>query len=382
MSMNVEVFEQELAADAQSALRFIKQITARVRDMIFVIDLTTNDINFINEPAIAYLGHAEEFRNKKGAALLKEQVHPEDQLRYLLHLEACRLLKHGADRSVEIRLRSVQGHSRWFEVNSSPYKRDDGLVSQSIFICTDIQERKPAQAELKTRAEEDGIEDHQAVYLKGQLVKTLVHEIRNPVTSIKLAVASLGRCMVNYHGNPDTPETLISVMQRNTAYIERLLKKLLQLTAVVFEEQVRCELRDIIERSLSLAKDRVALAGAQVEKSCPLGHYITCNPELLQTAILNIIINAVEAMEAGKGMINILVQSKDEHIVLVIKDNGHGMNPEEVRRIFDPYYTNKPDGFGIGLASTKLILHQHKARVEVNSEQGTGTSFFIYFPRG
>jgi signal transduction histidine kinase len=104
------------------------------------------------------------------------------------------------------------------------------------------------------------------------------------------------------------------------------------------------------------------------------------NKEKLRIAFLNIVINAVEAMEPGQGTLTLTIDTvKDAHVV-VIKDNGCGIPEENISRLFEPYFTSKRNGMGLGLAATLNILQSHKAHVDVTSVLKSGTTFTITFP--
>ncbi|RYZ84610.1 MAG: GHKL domain-containing protein [Proteobacteria bacterium] len=93
-----------------------------------------------------------------------------------------------------------------------------------------------------------------------------------------------------------------------------------------------------------------------------------------------ILINAVEAMEEEKGCLEISIESdKDSHIVK-IRDNGSGITEENLSKLFEPYFTSKRNGLGLGLAATLNILQAHKGRIEVTSELNKGSQFTITFP--
>jgi len=103
--------------------------------------------------------------------------------------------------------------------------------------------------------------------------------------------------------------------------------------------------------------------------------------EKLKIAFLNIIINAVEAMEEGSGLLEISVM-EDLHSHLVhIKDNGCGISEENLSKLFEPYFTSKRNGMGLGLATSLNIIQSHKASIEVQSNPNQGTVFMLQFEK-
>ena len=106
---------------------------------------------------------------------------------------------------------------------------------------------------------------------------------------------------------------------------------------------------------------------------------LLADKEKLKIALLNIIINAIEAMQPVKGILKLEVKMTDGIGVIIIADNGKGIELENLEKLFDPFYTNKEGGMGLGLTSTKNILNSHSATVEVKSKVNEGTTFYIYF---
>jgi signal transduction histidine kinase len=106
---------------------------------------------------------------------------------------------------------------------------------------------------------------------------------------------------------------------------------------------------------------------------------ILLDREKIKIALLNIVINAVEAMQPGKGVLKVATGLKDSQVVVSISDNGKGIAPDEIEKLFDPFFTGKPGGMGLGLTSSKNILTSHNASIEVTSSISVGTNFHIYF---
>ena len=96
--------------------------------------------------------------------------------------------------------------------------------------------------------------------------------------------------------------------------------------------------------------------------------------------MLNIMINAIEAMEEGIGTLDISLQRVEDQAILKISDNGCGISEENISRLFEPYFTQKRNGMGLGLAFTLNIIQGHRANIEVSSVLSQGTTFTLIFP--
>jgi signal transduction histidine kinase len=170
------------------------------------------------------------------------------------------------------------------------------------------------------------------------------------------------------------------IIQRNANRIEELIGEMLSSSRPRDLDLELVPLEVIVEETLAMANDRINLNQIKLEKNIQKGlPRLLADKEKLKIALLNIVINAIEAMPAGKGVLKIDVKLADGLGVVCVSDNGKGIEIEDIEKLFDPFYTNKEGGMGLGLTSTKNILNSHSATVEVKSKVNEGTSFCIYF---
>jgi two-component system, sporulation sensor kinase E len=108
---------------------------------------------------------------------------------------------------------------------------------------------------------------------------------------------------------------------------------------------------------------------------------VQADKEKLKIAFLNILINATEAITSDQGRIKIVLSVKSQYYRVEITDNGCGIDPESISKLFEPYFTSKRNGMGLGLASTLNVLQAHQGIVDVRSQLGEGTTFTITFPK-
>ncbi|HEU4471761.1 MAG TPA: ATP-binding protein [Flavisolibacter sp.] len=213
----------------------------------------------------------------------------------------------------------------------------------------------------------------------GRLVRTLAHEVRNPLNNINMSVEQL--LQVPEGTSTEESPLFLDIIQRNSKRIGDIITELLDTsrpTDLVFE---KCTLQSIMDESIAEALDRITLQHVNMQirysnEPC----YILANKEKLKIAFLNIIINAVEAVKSFTGELSIAIDSVRESHVVTIKDNGCGIPEENISRLFEPYFTSKRNGMGLGLAATLNILQSHKATIDVTSVIGQGTTFVITFP--
>jgi PAS domain S-box-containing protein len=208
------------------------------------------------------------------------------------------------------------------------------------------------------------------------LLRTLAHEVRNPLTNINLSVEQLKPEMGSEDAN-----IYLDIIARNCGRIDGLISELLDLSRPAEISLQKTRLQEIIDSTLAAASDRIALKNIRLELAYPeRPAFVMADKDKLKIAILNIVINAVEAVAEQSGVITISIREEmPQHYKVWINDNGGGIPEENISRIFEPYFTSKTNGFGLGLAATWNILQSHHAGVDVSSQLGEGTSFMLTF---
>lgn len=208
----------------------------------------------------------------------------------------------------------------------------------------------------------------------GRIARTIAHEVKNPLTNITLAAEQLKEFI------PESEESkmMFDMISRNSNRINHLVSDLLNSTKVSELKFDKVSVEELLNEALEMAKDRIELNNIKVQRKYSSGLcHINVDRDQIKTAFLNIIVNAVEAMEPGKGILLVKTESRNNKCVITISDNGIGMKVEELLRLFEPYFTNKPKGTGLGLTHTQNIIISHKGLINVASKPGLGTSFEI-----
>ncbi len=212
-----------------------------------------------------------------------------------------------------------------------------------------------------------------------RLMRTLAHEIRNPLNNIGLSIDQL-----SLPGeDPSKQQNLLDIMQRNCVRINHIITELLNLTRPLELAFQKYPLQEILDESIDLTADRISLQKIKIKKEYPESPLlIAANKSKLVIAFTNIIINAIEAMESGKGELLISLSPSPDNVYNVsISDNGKGIPEEYLPKLFEPFFTLKKNGMGLGLATSFFILQSHKAKMYVESKLDKGTSFIINFDK-
>lgn len=210
----------------------------------------------------------------------------------------------------------------------------------------------------------------------GRIARTIAHEVRNPLTNINLAVDQL---RIDLNGNLEqNPGLMLEMISRNSLRINQLITDLLNSTKFTELVYKRVSVNQLLDETLELAKDRIQLNNITVTKNyageiCD----IAVDVERMRIAFLNILVNAIEAMEPGKGILQLKTLNRDHKCVVVITDNGPGIDKESQSKLFEAYFTTKTKGTGLGLTNTQNIILNHSGHINMESEPGIGTSFTI-----
>ena len=211
-----------------------------------------------------------------------------------------------------------------------------------------------------------------------RLIRTLAHEVRNPLNNINLSVEQLEQENMEEAG-----KVYMDIISRNSKRINDLVTELL-LSSSLPPENVREKkaLQNILDESIATIIDRIILKKVNWKVIYPNEPaYIMADPLKLQIAFTNIIINAIEAMNETKGELDISVTSQNGHHLVSIKDNGTGIGKETLPHLFEPYFTFKRNGLGLGLATTLNIIQSHKGSIDVQTSLNEGSNFILRFER-
>lgn len=207
----------------------------------------------------------------------------------------------------------------------------------------------------------------------GRIARTIAHEVRNPLTNINLSIEQLKSEVPE----TDTTDLFFKMIVRNSERINNLVSDLLNATRVTELKFVEVSINEVLDDSLDMALDRIELKHIKVVKEYQEGmSSISADLQKIKVAFLNIIVNAIEAMDTH-GVLTITTSTDGEKCLIKISDNGVGMSPEQVDKLFEPYFTTKEKGNGLGLANSQNIILGHNGSIYAESTPGEGTTFTI-----
>jgi PAS domain S-box-containing protein len=211
----------------------------------------------------------------------------------------------------------------------------------------------------------------------GRLVRMLAHEVRNPLNNIQMSVEHLDSTNI-----PEEDKVFYDIIKRNVKRIDDIIAELLDSYRPTEKSFQANDLKKVLAKSVQIALDRITLKGIAIEERYPTKLFVMpVDEEKLKIAFLNILVNATEAIQSDDGKIVVLLDERDGDFVVEISDNGGGIPPEILSKLFEPYFTSKRNGMGLGLATTLNIIQSHRGTVDVKSKVNVGTTFTIRFPQ-
>lgn len=328
------------------------------KDAVFIADASLSFLD-VNPATSTLLGYQRDELKKLTVYDLLEDVADRETLQHLMNAE-------GQVGDLEVEFVTKEGEKKTCVLSVTETEgRDQAKFQGLIHDITNLRRAEKANLMVEKLA------------ATGRLVRTLAHEVRNPLNNINMSVEQL----TQGGDSQGEQELFLDIIQRNSKRIGDIISELLDTsrpTELSFEKLL---LQSVLDETIAEAIDRITLQRIQLKvEHQSEATYIMGNREKLKIAFLNIIINGVEAMQPETGQLHVQLSSnKDGHVVM-IKDNGCGIPEENISRLFEPYFTSKRNGMGLGLAATLNILQSHKANIDVTSAVGQGTTFVLTFP--
>ena len=381
----IDVTERrEARRELEKAYGELKKSEAQLRTIINAIPtqawcaLPDGSMDFQNQQWLDYTGLSPEAAHGWGWQVA---LHPDDAARHMknwLKIQASEA--HG---ETEARFRRFDGEYRWFLIRVEPVHDEHGNTARWYGTNTDIEDRKRTEDELhRAQAELAHIA---RVATLGEMTASIAHEISHPLGAMVINASACLRWLAaqNLEEARNSAELVVADGHRAGEIIGRI-------RALVRRAPRREDWLDINETIL----DVIALARNQVDwNHVSLETRFVDNLPLiqgdriqLQQVILNLIINAIEAMSGlSQGPRELLVASEIDQpkgVLVDVRDSGPGLDPRSLDRLFDAFYTTKPHGMGMGLAISRSIIEDHGGRLWALANENSGAVFRFRLPAG
>lgn len=262
---------------------------------------------------------------------------------------------------------SVEGAQVPLLVNAAVLRDGSGSPAGHVLMLADISNLKLLEEQLR-RSER--------LASLGRLAAGIAHEIRNPLSSIKgFATILAGRFQED-----DRSKRIAEVMVQEVERLNRVVTELLDYAKPTELHRETASCATIIQRTLDLLEGAAKDQGVEIQTGVLPGDLeVSIDEDRFSRALLNLCLNGLQAMQRG-GTLRLEADLLEGRVHFKVADSGAGIPAEHMPHVFDPYFTTKPNGVGLGLANVHKIVEAHNGQIEVSSTLGLGTTFEIFLP--
>jgi PAS domain S-box-containing protein len=296
--------------------------------------------------------------------------------------EVCQVLQRAFESDdlpnrAEMRLRRT---GRAIGYSLSRIHDDDGRLVGATLFFKDL-------TRVEQMEERDRLRDRLAAL--GEMAAAIAHEVKNPLASIEVMAGVLKRQMLDH---PEALETLGDII-KEAKLANAIVVEVLEFVRPIQLQVERASLEDILKDSITMAEAKMRRGAVSIRTEiAPDVPAILADSHQLRQLFTNLLANAFEAL-GGEGHVDIraeLVPGEEEpprgldplpaQVAVEIRDNGPGMGPDDLERIFSPFFTTKPQGTGLGLAIVRKVVDAHDGRITAVSAPGRGAAFKVTLP--
>jgi signal transduction histidine kinase len=243
-----------------------------------------------------------------------------------------------------------------------------GVLAAGVLL-RDLQERRKAEEQLKRQEQ---------ISAMGHLASGVAHEIRNPLNAVSMIAQRLNREFVPEQ-DVDEYRQLTNTLALESRRINDIVSQFLQFARPAPLNKIPTRIDDLVRHVASLMQGEAERAGVTLHAEVLDATEIEADADKLTQALLNLVHNSLAACRAG-GRIDISSSRQGERMVIRIEDNGAGIAPEHLSKIFNLYFTTREEGSGLGLSIVQQIIALHDGTIQVQSDPGKMTRFTISLP--
>src|SRR4030043_773055 len=258
-------------------------------------------------------------------------------------------------------------------LNVTADRKDEiGELTQSFnFMVQKLREERALEEKLREAEHLSGI---------AQLARGVAHEIRNPLNFISLSIDHLREKYAPLENvEKEKFESFIASIKHEIQRLNKLVGDFLDYGKPLKLSLQEVDMGSLINEIIALIWAKAEKDGIKINYQCGEFPKLYLDPELIKTCIFNIILNAFQAMPAG-GDLTVSTNASDSRASVFIEDTGTGVSEENIPKLFEPFFSTKTTGLGLGLAMTKRVVEEHGGKVDFQSIEGKGSTVTISLP--
>jgi PAS domain S-box-containing protein len=266
----------------------------------------------------------------------------------------------------EVHNRARDGSLYWVDTTVVPFMGRRAEPRQFLAIHNDITARKRAEARLRNQA---------ALAKLEQMAAIVAHEVRNPLAGVRAGLQM-------FEHRPSLPPAERLVVRQMVERLDLLsahVTGLLQLARLRSPQLEQVDVRPLLDEAARLVLQTAACADIDCQIAGPDGRVLG-DVVMLREVFTHLLLNAAQALPGG-GRIAVTLAGTDDALDVLVADSGNGIPPALHQRVFEPFYTTKPDGAGLGLAVVKQLVELHGGEIGVVSSSSSGTTIGVHLPR-
>lgn len=236
-----------------------------------------------------------------------------------------------------------------------------------------------AEANRNLQEAEAAVRRSERLAALGQMAAGLAHELRNPLGTMRASADMLARTVA---AESEVAREVAGFIASEVDRTNSLITRFLDFARPLKLRRNRVELSEVIDRAVTQLEQHAPPYPVSVYKNySPDIRPVEADGELIERVVYNLLLNAAQASPAG-GVITVKTRPLDGSVEISVIDRGSGIEPAQIENIFNPFFTTKPDGVGLGLAIVQKIVDEHGGRTAVESEAGRGSVFRVFLPAG
>ena len=366
----------------------LEQSLKELADIKFALDQSTivaitdqrGVINYVNDEFCRISKYSREELLGQDHRIINSGYHSKEFIR-----ELWTTISAGQVWKGELRNRAKDNTIYWVDTTIVPFLNSEGKPYQYVAVRHDITQRKLAEEQVLKQAAE--LQRAAQLSFVGELAAGLAHEIKNPLAGIQGAVDIL----IRRRDKNDPEREALEGMRHEVQRIDNTVRALLDKARPRLVSVRQTSLTEVVQQAVNVARAQASGATegkVTLEFEAPDDPIIVrIDPGQIEDAVLNLIINAIEAA-GDEGIVRIAVSQQEQlrsgaveaEAIVEISDNGCGISEENLAQIFNPFFTTRTGGTGLGLPAVRRIVRAHGGVVRVDSTPGVGSTFTLHLP--